>query len=97
MAQVRFTEWTDDGRLRHPAYLGLRDDVDPTAVRREAENTLIAQAHARLRPAAGLTTNAASNAGANTSATNPTRSVTVRLELAVEENTSVRDLHWAFA
>ena len=74
VAQVRFTEWTDDGRLRHPAYLGLRDDVDPTAVRREAENTLIAQAHARLRPAAGLTTNAASNAGANTSATNPTRS-----------------------
>ena len=26
VAQVRYTEWTDDGRLRHPAYLGLRDD-----------------------------------------------------------------------
>jgi bifunctional non-homologous end joining protein LigD len=26
VAQVRFTEWTDDGRLRHPTYLGLRDD-----------------------------------------------------------------------
>ena len=27
MAQIRYTEITDDGRLRHPAYLGLRDDV----------------------------------------------------------------------
>jgi bifunctional non-homologous end joining protein LigD len=26
IAQVRYTEITDDGRLRHPAYLGLRDD-----------------------------------------------------------------------
>ena len=24
--QIRFTEWTDDGKLRHPVYLGLRDD-----------------------------------------------------------------------
>ncbi len=26
VAQVRYTEITDDGRLRHPTYLGLRDD-----------------------------------------------------------------------
>ena len=26
VAQVRFTEWTADGKLRHPVYLGLRDD-----------------------------------------------------------------------
>lgn len=26
VAQVKYTEITDDGRLRHPAYLGLRDD-----------------------------------------------------------------------
>jgi bifunctional non-homologous end joining protein LigD len=26
VAQVRFTEWTADRRLRHPVYLGLRDD-----------------------------------------------------------------------
>jgi bifunctional non-homologous end joining protein LigD len=29
VAQVRYTEITDDGRLRHPAYLGLRDDKLP--------------------------------------------------------------------
>ena len=26
VAQVRYTEMTDEGRLRHPSYLGLRDD-----------------------------------------------------------------------
>ena len=32
VAQVRYTEITDDGRLRHPAYLGLRDDKLPSEV-----------------------------------------------------------------
>ena len=35
VAQVRFTEWTDDGKLRHPVYLGLRDDKAAETVRRE--------------------------------------------------------------
>lgn len=29
VAQVGFAEWTDDGRLRQPVYLGLRDDRNP--------------------------------------------------------------------
>ncbi len=33
VAQVRYTEMTDEGRLRHPAYLGLRDDTSATSVR----------------------------------------------------------------
>ncbi len=33
VAQVRYTEMTDEGRLRHPAYLGLRDDKAAAAVR----------------------------------------------------------------
>ncbi len=48
VVQVRFTEWTDDNKLRHPAYLGLRDDVDPTGVRREEEGTLSEDAQKRL-------------------------------------------------
>jgi bifunctional non-homologous end joining protein LigD len=32
VAQVRYTEITDDGRLRHPAYLGLRDDKDAAEI-----------------------------------------------------------------
>jgi bifunctional non-homologous end joining protein LigD len=35
VAQVKFTEWTADGRLRHPVYLGLRDDKKPDEVVRE--------------------------------------------------------------
>lgn len=40
VAQLKFTEWTDDGLLRHPIYLGMRDDVKPESVRREKEPTL---------------------------------------------------------
>lgn len=35
VAEVRFTEWTDRGRIRHPSYLGLRDDKRPEDVVRE--------------------------------------------------------------
>jgi bifunctional non-homologous end joining protein LigD len=35
VAEVRFTEWTEGGRVRQPAYLGLRDDKAPRDVRRE--------------------------------------------------------------
>ncbi len=35
VAQISFTEWTKDGKLRHPVYLGLRDDKNAKDVRRE--------------------------------------------------------------
>jgi len=35
VVQVRFREWTPDGRLRQPTYRGRRSDVDPARVRRE--------------------------------------------------------------
>jgi bifunctional non-homologous end joining protein LigD len=35
VAQVAFSEWTRDGRLRHPRYLGLRDDKPAAEVIRE--------------------------------------------------------------
>ena len=37
VVQVKFTEWTADGRLRHPVYLGLRDDKKARDVVREPE------------------------------------------------------------
>ena len=37
VAQLKFTEWTDDGLLRHPIYLGMRDDVKPESVGRESK------------------------------------------------------------
>lgn len=36
VAEVAFTEWTADGRLRHPRFQGLRPDKAATEVRREA-------------------------------------------------------------
>ena len=36
VAQIRFTEWTTDNKLRHPVYLGLRDDKSAGEVVREA-------------------------------------------------------------
>ena len=35
VCEVRFTEWTEENGIRHPAFLGLRDDKDPRQVRRE--------------------------------------------------------------
>jgi bifunctional non-homologous end joining protein LigD len=35
VVQIKFTEWTADGKLRHPVYLGLRDDKKPSEVHRE--------------------------------------------------------------
>lgn len=32
VAQVRFSEWTHDGHLRHPTFIGLRGDLDPEDV-----------------------------------------------------------------
>jgi bifunctional non-homologous end joining protein LigD len=37
IAQVKFTEWTLDGQLRQPVFLGLRTDKEPGAVVREED------------------------------------------------------------
>jgi len=44
VAQVRFTEWTSDRKLRHPVYLGLRDDKTATDVRLPEQFRLKAEA-----------------------------------------------------
>jgi bifunctional non-homologous end joining protein LigD len=35
VAQIGFTEWTADGRLRHPRFLGMREDKAAREVVRE--------------------------------------------------------------
>ena len=59
VAQIKFTEWTADAKLRHPVYLGLRDDKRPQEVHRE-------QAAAVRRTTFDVA--AAADAGAKTSA-----------------------------
>ncbi|MDX1629119.1 MAG: DNA ligase, partial [Fulvivirga sp.] len=35
VGEFGFTEWTDDGKLRHPRFIGLRDDKAPEEVVKE--------------------------------------------------------------
>ncbi|MFF4041200.1 hypothetical protein [Streptomyces sp. NPDC001816] len=35
VAEIGFTEWTDDGKLRHPRFIGLRTDKPAKKVVRE--------------------------------------------------------------
>ena len=39
VCEVRFTEWTADGGLRHPIFMGMRTDRKPEEIRREAERS----------------------------------------------------------
>ena len=57
VAEVTFTEWTADGRLRHPSYIALRDDINAERVRREPDTVMTpveALAPARARAAAAV-------------------------------------------
>jgi bifunctional non-homologous end joining protein LigD len=50
VAQIKFTEWTADGKLRHPVYLGLRDDKTPEDIVRESKVRVRAATSTRLKP-----------------------------------------------
>jgi bifunctional non-homologous end joining protein LigD len=55
VAQVRFTEWTSDGKLRHPAFQGLRADKKPEETCREKPAAVVRESpkrKPRARPAA---------------------------------------------
>lgn len=39
VAQIAFSEWTADNKLRHPSFLGLREDKNPREVIREVPET----------------------------------------------------------
>jgi bifunctional non-homologous end joining protein LigD len=49
VAEVRFQNWTEDGSLRAPVFLRLRDDIDAKNVTRG----LVSRAPSRPKPAAG--------------------------------------------
>ena len=57
VAEVKFQNWTDDGHLRAPVFLRLRDDIDPTTVQREVATKSVSPSAATRavggRPKAG--------------------------------------------
>jgi bifunctional non-homologous end joining protein LigD len=53
VCNVKFQEWTSDGILRQPIFLGLRDDKDPRSVHRERSmpsRSAAADAEATVKP-----------------------------------------------
>lgn len=40
VAQIKYSEWTESGSLRHPVFIALRNDKDPKDVKREMVSTL---------------------------------------------------------
>jgi bifunctional non-homologous end joining protein LigD len=50
VAEVAFTEWTDDGKVRHPSFQGLREDKPAEQVAKEVPAPLPQPASAPLPP-----------------------------------------------
>jgi len=48
VAEIKFTEWTSSGEMRHPVYLGLRAD-------KIAKNVVLEQEQARMKKLAAST------------------------------------------
>jgi bifunctional non-homologous end joining protein LigD len=70
VAEVKFTEWTADDKLRHPTYLGIRDDIPVTSVRREPD-TVVRGPQAKHVRTAGITSHAGSDRAADRVARSP--------------------------
>jgi len=51
VAQISFSEWTSDGKLRHPAFQGLREDKSAEAVIRELPAVVKNETNASETPA----------------------------------------------
>jgi bifunctional non-homologous end joining protein LigD len=49
VAEVKFNEWTADGKLRHPIFVGVRDDRDARSVVRERTTPAPAASRGRSR------------------------------------------------
>jgi bifunctional non-homologous end joining protein LigD len=42
VCEVKFTEWTEHGQMRHPSFQGLREDKPPRQIKREKEKSITA-------------------------------------------------------
>jgi bifunctional non-homologous end joining protein LigD len=67
VVEVKFVEWTRDGRLRQPIVVGVRDDKPAAGVRREAESVQagVPRAAAKAPPAAKSPARPSARSGAS--------------------------------
>ena len=47
VAEVEFSDWTEGGHLRHPSFVGIRDDKKPDEIRREEPHCMPRRGAAR--------------------------------------------------
>ena len=83
VCEVEFTEWTDEGRLRHPSFQGLREDKQAKDVHRDQEMPIdeaVKDAELEVRDEPAQTTSPAPKAPAK--ASRPTRSSEERVDVA---------------
>jgi len=50
VVSVRFAGWTEDGRLRHPVFQGIRNDIEPAACTTTPPNELVDEPSAQVEP-----------------------------------------------
>jgi bifunctional non-homologous end joining protein LigD len=90
VVEVKFAEWTKDGRLRAPVFLGVRTDIDPKQVGREKAVSIEAVTSEGDRNAVGAhgraPLRAANNGRTASDGTTPTSNGTVADVLAQLEN-----------
>jgi bifunctional non-homologous end joining protein LigD len=72
VVEVKFNEWTTDGKLRQPIYVGTRDDKDPRTVKREGTSV---QAKARRKSVASSPAKARTKPGTKARAKSTTTKV----------------------
>ena len=64
VCEVEFTEWTQDGALRHPSFQGMREDKPPTSITRDVAMPTEQAKHAARHEVARITKSAPAKAGA---------------------------------
>jgi len=84
VAEVKFAEWTRDGLMRQPVFLGMREDVEPKKVRREqAEDAKEVSSRAEAtvkRPAVKRIATPKKPAAANTPLSQATAAIAKKLK-----------------
>ncbi len=69
VVEIAFTDWTSDGRMRHPVFEGIREDKSPKSIRRELP--LPVDEVAEARPKKGSSPRAAAPVAAPAPARKP--------------------------
>ncbi len=90
VAQVRFTEWTSDGKLRHPAFQGLRADKKPEECVREVPARGKTQTETKTIATATSTGTATgtANSTANSNATSISQSKSMSRSKSISQSKS---------